>query len=638
MNARMKLKLALLLAALPAAAPSSADAQNLSKPQPVPFAETIPAPRDVPYPGTMTVEVDATDTAQRIFRVKQRIPVTGGQRVTLLHPDWLPGKHAGRGEIEKLAGLRITGGGKPIRWVRDNIEVQAFHVDVPEGVKALDLSFQFVSATASEQGRVVVTRSMMNLQPEMVSLYPAGYFTRQIPVSFRVTYPQGWKAASGLPSRVSGSTYTYETTDYETLVDSPIFAGRHFQQHQLTPRVRLNIVADEPQYLAAKPEHIAAHRRLVEQAVKLYGAQHYDRYEFLLALTEEMGGIGLEHHRSSENGVDREYFTDWDKGPGRRNLLPHELVHSWNGKHRRPAQNWTPNFNVPMRDDLLWVYEGQTQFWGYVLGARSGLFSKQDTLDALASIASNLDLRAGRDWRPLQDTTNDPVITPRRPKGWTTWQRSEDYYNEGMMIWLEADALMRRQTGGRRGMDDFARAFFGQRDGDWGIHTYEFEDIVSTLNGVMPYDWAGFLRTRLDATSTNTPVKALADSGYRLVFVAEPSTFISDGERRSKTIDLSWSLGLSSKAGDLTSVVWDSPAFKAGLAVGNKIVAVNGAAYSDARLKEAVKAKAPVKLTVQAGEVFREVTVDYRGGPRYPKLEKIGTGEGSLDRLLAAKA
>lgn len=629
----MKLRLALLVAALPA----TAIAQQLSKPEPVPFPQTTPEPRDIPYPGTMSVEVDATDTEQRIFRVKQRIPVTQAGRMTLLHPDWLPGKHAARGEVEKLAGLKISANGRRIQWVRDNVDVHAFHVDVPTGVRALDIEFQFVSATATDQGRVVITRSMMNLQPEMVTLYPAGYFTRQIPVSFKVTYPQGWRAASGLPSRVSGSTYSYQTTDYETLVDSPIFAGKHFRQEQLSPRVRLNIVADDAQYLAARPEHIAAHRRLVEQSIKLFGAQHYDNYEFLLALTDEMGSIGLEHHRSSENGVNREYFTEWDKGPGRRNLLPHEFVHSWNGKHRRPAQNWTPNFNTPMRDDLLWVYEGQTQFWGYVLGARSGLFSKPDTLDALASIAANLDIREGRDWRPLQDTTNDPVITPRRPKAWTSWQRSEDYYNEGMMIWIEADALIRQRTNGARGMDEVARAFFGQRDNDWGIDSYEFEDIVAALDGVTAYDWAGFLRERLDRVGTATPTKALADAGYRLTYSEEPSLFITDGERRAKTVDLSWSLGLSSKAGELTQVIWEGPAFKAGLAVGQKIVAVNGLTYSDERLKDAVKAKAPVRLTLQQGEEWREVTVDYRGGLRYPKLVKVGRDEGSLDRLLAPR-
>ena len=407
--------MSLRLALLPLLFVSTAAIAQHSMPQPIPVADGVPAPRDVPYPGTMTLDVDATDVSRAIYRVKQAIPVAQAGPMTLLMPAWLPGKHAPRGEIEKLVGLRISANGRPIAWRRDTVDVYAFHIDVPAGAKQIDISFQFVSATQGNQGRVVVTPAMLNLQWEQVSLYPAGYFTRRIPVSATVRYPEGWKAASGLPSQASGSVYRYETTDYETLVDSPVFAGRYFRAEQLTPRVRLNIVADEAKYLAAKPEQIAAHRRLVEQAVKLFGAQHYDRYEFLLALTDEMGGIGLEHHRSSENGVNPEYFTDWDKGPGRRNLLPHEFTHSWNGKFRRPAGNWTPDYNTPMNDDLLWVYEGQTQFWGYVLGARSGMFSKQETLDAYAQIAAKLDTAVGRQWRPMEDTTHDPIISARRP-------------------------------------------------------------------------------------------------------------------------------------------------------------------------------------------------------------------------------
>lgn len=633
--------MSLRLALLPLLLVSTAAVAQHSMPQPIPVADKVPAPRDIPYPGTMTLDVDATDVARAIYRVKQVIPVAEAGPMTLLMPAWLPGKHAPRGEIEKLAGLRISANGQPIAWRRDTVDVYAFHIDVPAGAKQIDIAFQFVSATAGNQGRVVITPAMMNLQWEQVSLYPAGYFTRRIPVSATVRYPEGWTAASGLPSQASGSLYRYETTDYETLVDSPVFAGKYFRAEQLSPRVRLNIVADEAKYLAAKPEQIAAHRRLVEQAIKLFGAQHYDRYEFLLALTDEMGSIGLEHHRSSENGVNPEYFTEWDKGPGRRNLLPHEFTHSWNGKFRRPAGNWTPDYNRPMNDDLLWVYEGQTQFWGYVLGARSGLFSKQETLDALAAIAASLDIRRGRDWRALQDTTNDPIITPRKPKAWVSYQRSEDYYNEGMLIWLEVDSILRAQSGGRKSMDDFARAFFGQKDGDWGIDTYRFEDVVAALNGIVPYDWAGFLRGRLDENAKSAPLKGFTDAGYRLVYGEEQSGYLSDLERTSKTIDLSYSIGLSVKGGEIAQVIWDGPAFDAGLAVGSKIVAVNGRAYSDSGLKDAIRAakgsKTPIRLIVQAGDYFRDVDIRWDGGLRYPKLERTG-GKATLDLLLAPRS
>lgn len=630
----MNLRIAVLPLLL---ASTTLSAQN-TVPQAALVAERVPAPKDIPYPGTMTLEVDATNVQQAIYSVKQTIPVAEAGPMTLLFSTWLPGKHASRGEVEKLAGLKISAGGKPIAWRRDNVDVYAFHIDVPQGARQIDLSFQFVSATDGDQGRIVMTPSMMNLQFDQVSLYPAGYYARQIPVSATVKYPAGWKAASGLPSRATGSTYRYETTDYETLIDSPVFAGRHFRQEQLTDRVRLNIVADEEKYLAAKPEHIDTHKRLVEQAVKVFGTQPYDNYEFLLALTDEMGSIGLEHHRSSENGVNPEYFTEWDKGPGRRGLLPHEFPHSWNGKYRRPAGNWTPNFNTPMNDDLLWVYEGQTQFWGNILGARSGMFAKQEALDGLAAVAASLDNRPAREWRPLQDTTNDPIITPRRPKGWVSYQRSEDYYNEGMLVWLEVDAILRAQTGGRRSMDDFARAFFSGRDGDWGTRTYTFDDVAATLNGITPYDWSGLLKTRLDENAKGAPLKGFTDNGYRLIYTDEPNKIIADNERTSKSVDLSYSIGLSAKAGTITSVMWDKPAFEAGLKISDKIVAVNGLSYSDERIKEAITAakgsKESIRLLIQSGDRFRDVAIPYHGGLRYPRLEKTVSGTANLDRLL----
>lgn len=616
---------------------TAATAQN-SAPQPLPFVERIPEARDVPYPGTMMVKVDATDVQRAIYRVRQTIPVARSGPMTLLMPAWLPGKHAARGEIEKLTGLKITAGGKPVLWKRDPVDVWAFHIDVPAGARQLDLSFQFTGATKADQGRVSIAPNMLNLQFEQVSLYPAGYFTRRIPVQATVTYPAGWTAASGLPARKVGADYVYEKTDYETLIDSPVFAGRYYRTWKLSDRVDLNVVADSPEELDAKQEQIDAHKALVDQSVKLFGAQHYDRYEFLLAISDEMGGIGLEHHRSSENGVKLGYFTKWNDGPGPRNLLPHEFVHSWNGKFRRGADSWTPDFRTPMRNSLLWVYEGQTQFWGYVLQARSGIVSKQDTLDMLANIAAGLDNRPARTWRDLEDTTNDPIISARRPKGWVSWQRSEDYYNEGLLIWLETDALLRRLSGGRKSMDDFARAFFGHRDGDWGVMTYRFEDVAVTLNSIQPHDWATFLRTRLDGLAPRAPLAGFEANGYRLVYTDTPTAAFKNGEKTRSQIDLSYSLGMvAGKGGAVASVTWDSPAFEAGLTLDDTVVAVDGREYSDERLLAAVRAKTPVKLLLKSGTRYRDVTIDYRGGLRYPRLEKIGSGEGGLDRLLSPR-
>jgi predicted metalloprotease with PDZ domain len=632
--------LALLLASTFLFQPASA---QISAPQPLPIVESIPAARDVSYPGTMTLNIDASDVSQNIVRIAQTIPVAQAGPMTLLFPKWLPGNHAPRGEIEKLAGLVIKAGGRILEWKRDPVDVYAFHITVPQGTRALDASFKFLSATESDQGRIVITPEMMNLQFVALSLYPAGYYTRQIPVSATVTYPTGWQAATALrPASVKGSSITYQTVSYEILADSPIFAGKYFRSEPLGYNVTLNIVADEARNLVIKPAQLEAHKRLIDQSLKLFGTRQFDHYDFLLALTDKMGSIGLEHHRSSENGVNPGYFTDWDAGPGRRNLLPHEFVHSWNGKHRRPADLFTPDFRTPMRDSLLWVYEGQTQFWGYVLGARSGLFSKQDTLDALANIAANLDSRRARDWRALEDTTNDPIITARRPKGWVSYQRSEDYYNEGMLIWLEADSIMRTQSGGAKGMDDFARAFFGTREGDYGQKPYDFDEVVRTLNGVAPHDWSRFLNQRLSEKAAGAPLAGFTNAGYRLIFTDEPTPFFKDAEKNSKELNLTYSLGATlNKTGKITTIVWDGPLFNAGLTVGSEIIAVNGLVFSEDDIKDAIRtakgATDPIKLIVKSGDRVREVSVGWNGGLRYPRLEKVGTGENSLDRLLAPR-
>ncbi len=633
------------LALLLASTPLAAQLQPPGNSQPAataPFGPAVPEARDVPYPGTMILKVDATDTRQGVFSVEQTIPVAGAGPLVLLLPEWLPGNHAPRGQISNIAGVRFEANGRPVAWARDPVNVFAFRLEVPAGATAVTARFQYVSPVDEDQGRVVMTPAMMNIQWELVSLYPAGYFTRRIPVQASVTYPAGWQAGTALrPDATSGATVTYKTVDYDTLVDSPVFAGAHFRRVKLTDDVTLNIVADEEANLAFSDDQIAAHRRLAREARALFGANHFDHYDFLLALTDEMGGIGLEHHRSSENGVDPEYFTDdWADGPGRRTLLPHEMTHSWNGKHRRPADLWTPDFATPMRDSGLWVYEGQTQFWGTVLSARSGLLTKQQTLDIIAQTAAGMQQRVGREWRPLIDTTNDPVLSARRPKPWASWQRSEDYYNEGLLIWLEVDAILRNRSGGKRSLDDFARAFFGGKDGDWGVVTYDRADVIATLNRVQPYDWAGLLAERLDRTAAEAPLAGLRANGYELAYGTTKTDAVKAAETRYKATDFTYSLGLSvAESGAVRQVVWGSPAFQAGLTNAAVITGVNGRTYTGDRLADAVKASAttPVTLSVTEGSQVRTVALPYTGGPRYPVLRKVGSGVTGLDRLLAPR-
>jgi predicted metalloprotease with PDZ domain len=617
-----------------------AQAQN-SEPEATPIVDTIPEARDIPYPGTMTLHVDASDTERAIFRVEQTIPVAQAGRLTLLYPEWLPGNHAPRGPIRHLAGLIIEGNGQRIPWTRDPLDVYAFHVDVPEGVAELRLRFQFLSATEPDQGRIVMTPEMLNLQWEKMSFYPAGYYVRNVMVTPSVTLPAGWHSAVALRGahHITDSLIAYDTVSYETLVDSPLFAGAHYRQDDLGNGIWLNTFADRASELTATDEQIAAHRRLSEQAVRLFGSRHFDRYDFLFAITDTMSGIGLEHHRSSENAVRSGYFLEWNEGPGSRSLLPHELTHSWNGKFRRPLGLWTPDYRTPMQDNYLWVYEGQTSFWDIVLAARSGLYTPEQFREQLAIRIAGLDARVGRRWRDLQDTTHDPIIAARRPKPWTSWQRSEDYYREGALVWLEIDQILRRETRGRRSMDDFAQAFFGVSDGDWGEITYDMDDVVETLNAIHPYDWRGLIERRLDENAGGAPVNGLELGGYRLVYRSEPSQTQRQAQQASENIDLSYSGGLIvGNAGRIQGVVWESPAYQAGLTVGTEIVAVDNYSFSPRLLANAIAAAANedgnIDLLVKNGDRYRSVTLHWAGGLRYPHLERTGSGRAGLDALI----
>jgi len=608
-------------------------------------ASSVPPPRDVAYaPGTIRLEVDATNLNQRIFKVRQTIPVQAGA-LTLLYPAWVPGGHSPRNSIDKIAGLVFKAGDRKLEWKRDPLNVYAFHLDVPQGVSQITAEFDFLSATGSGQGRVVMTPRMLNLQFLTTVLYPAGHYAGRIMFDPRVTYPSGWTAFTALHEQGrSGDTVDYEDVPLDILVDSPVYAGRHAKNIDLTPAgskvpVRLGVVADAAKFLEAKPEQIAIHKAMVAQAVKLFGAQHYDHYQFLFSLSGQMGGNGLEHQRSSENGVGTDYFTGWNEKAGFTDLLAHEYTHSWNGKYRRGADLWTPNYNVPMQDSLLWVYEGQTQFWGNVLAARSGMRPLAASRDALALVAATYaDNRAGLQWRGIQDTTNDPIVVGRASRAYLNYQMSEDYYRGGQMIWWEADALIRTKSGGRKSLDDFASAFFGVNDGEWKVqNTYTFEDVVKTLDGVQPYDWTTFLRDRLDGKVALTG--GIEASGWRLVYKDEPNAYAKASSRGGA--DYTYSLGLSlNKDGVIGDVRWDSPAFKAGIGSGSTVVAVNGLAYDKDVLDEAVtaaKTGAPIELMLRDFDVYRTIKLDYRGGLRYPHLERIEGKPDTLTPMLTAR-
>ncbi|HKX77699.1 MAG TPA: peptidase M61 [Novosphingobium sp.] len=625
-------------ASMLAAIPAFAHAQNEG-------TDAIPDAVDTPYPGgTITLDIDASDVARGIYRVTQTIPLApGSNRLTLLLPKWLPGNHGPRGPIAELVDLRLTVDGRPVSWRRDPVDVHAFHVDLPAASRRLTARFLHTSPLRGSDGRVTMTPEMLNLQWEKMSLYPAGYFVRQIRVDPSVTLPSGWTAATALDGKVvRGDRLTWATTDYETLVDSPIFAGSYFRQWPLGRKVGLNVVADSPELLDLKPENQAELSALVDEAMATFGEPPFDRYEFLVALSKRLGDIGLEHLASSENLLEPKSFVTWHELDWDRNVLAHEFVHAWNGKYRRPEGLATPDYRTPMRDDLLWVYEGQTQFWGWVLAARSGVQDKDTVLGLMARTVANLANQPGRDWRSVADTTLDPVVAARKRKPYASLARGEDYYGEGALVWLEADQLIRRETGGRKSLDDFARMFFAHQRGGPRIAPFDFDDLVAALNRVHPHDWAAFLRKRIDEAGLPAPLAGIEEAGYRLVWKDKPNRYEDAWMKDAGLLDLSHSIGLTAETdGTVTGAIWDGPAFRARIVPGAKIVAVNGVAFTAEGLKQAIAQAAgtrkPLQLLVRREDRFETVDVPYYDGLRWAWLERTGSGGAGLDRLLAPR-
>ena len=604
--------------------------------------DSVPPPQDMPYPGTVSLHVDASDTTQGIFRAHETIPVKAGA-LTLLYPQWIPGDHSPTGPISMLAGLQISANGKPLTWKRDEYNVYAFHLDVPDGVSSIDVSLQYLSGRTDNEGFEITDR-MMDMEWSKMVLYPAGYFSRGITFSPSVTLAHGWQLGTALETASqSGDTVTFKPVTLNNLVDSPIYAGLYFKRVDLNPGgdapVHLDIVADAPKYLEMTPEQLKVHRALVTQAVKLFGSHHYDHYDFLFSLSDQLSGNGTEHHQSSENGLGADYFTAWSEAAPDRDLLAHEYTHSWNGKFRRPADLWTPNFNVPMGDSLLWVYEGQTQYWGFILTARSGMWTQQQFRDAVAMDVANYERnREGFQWRTLEDTTNDATAARRSSLPYRSWQMSEDYYSGGQMMWFAVDAKIRSLTHDSKSLDDFAHVFFGVDNGSYVTKTYTFDDVVVALNGVAPYDWASFLHAHVD--ELNPPFASdFAATGWKLVYTDKESEYEKQYNERPQSsrhlYNFAWSIGLTmTDKGEVNDVRWNGPAFKAGVSTGATVVAVNGQDYSNDTLKSAITAakgsSAPIQLLLKYQGGYRTVSVDYHDGLQYPHLVRV---EGTPDYL-----
>jgi predicted metalloprotease with PDZ domain len=593
-----------------------------------------------PQTKPIQLDVDATDTRHKIFAVRETIAVQRTGPMVLLYPRWDTGSHAPTISVANLAGLLIQAAHQRLEWQRDGTNPHAFHLIVPAGIKELDLEFQYLSPPIQRAGAMLMTPDIIEVPWQNMVLYPAGQDARDIPVRASLTLPPGFHFASALEtsSQRSSQQVLFALVSLQTLVDSPVYAGRHFRQWDLAPfastPVRLNVFADSLEDLAASPEEIARIRALIDETHQIFQSRHYNHYDFLVSLSDLLPNDGgLEHLKSSEVNLPADYFRNPERHLNMKNLVAHEYVHSWNGLFRQPADLWTPDLSTPMGDSLLWVYEGQTEYWAVSLAARAGQLSSSQALDLLAIDAAAAQSRPGRSWKSLADSNNDPLYDAGHAVPWPDWQRREDYYGEGVLLWLDVDTKIQELSSNKRSLADFARLFFGERDRDLRPHTYSFGALCSALNQVAPFDWQTFLQTRLQAHNASHLLDGLTRAGYQLVFSDHPSEIFRDAEVDDGVIDLSYSAGMKvANSGIVKTVSWQGPAFVAGISIGTRVNTVDGQSFTPQNLRAAVEDSdmTPLILGIIQDGKPTTVTIAYKGKLAYPHLKRI---EGTLDRL-----
>jgi predicted metalloprotease with PDZ domain len=597
------------------------------------------------------LNVDLSDAARRIYHAKIEFPAKAGP-LTLVYPKWIPGEHGPTGPISDLTGLHFRVAGKDIPWKRDDVDLYAFHCEVPPGAAELDVTLDYLlPAEEGAQGVPSASDKVAVLPWNLVVLYPKGTKSDDVMFSASLRVPAGWKFATALPIvKSSGDETEFGTVSLTTLVDSPVLAGEYFRTYDLSPgqkpEHRLDVAADSAAAAQATPDEILHLRQLVAETGALFGARHYRHYDFLLALSDHLEPNGLEHHESSDNRGPERMLLDPDILESLMDLLPHEFFHSWNGKYRRPAGLATPNYQEPMKGDLLWVYEGFTQYYGTMLAARSGFWTPHMLRENLASVAAYLNNRPGRSWRDLEDTAISAQILYFARKEGSSWRRGVDYYDESTLIWLEADTIIRRETHEKKSLDDFCRLFYGGENTGPELVTYTFDDVVAALNQVAPYDWKTFFNERLYSHGPGAPLGGLESSGWRLTFSEAMNEHQRAMEQVNQETDVQFSLGMivhnpgAEDSNEVEDVIPGSPAAKAGVAPDMKLLAVNGRRWTPEILREAIRqakdTKEPIELLVENDGYFKTVKVDYHGGERYPHLE--AQGRDVLEQIAQRKA
>ena len=587
----------------------------------------------------ITLRVDATEAASNRLRAHLTIPATPGP-LTLEYPKWIPGEHGPTGPIAGLTGVRFTTNGSPVPWHRDPVDLFAFHLDVPANATSIDVDLDYLAPAPGANFTAGASTSprLALLSWNTVLLYPLGASdSLQYEASLRI--PRGWKFATALETKSTGEDLKFETASLTTLVDSPVQMGVELKKIDIPSstglRHTLNLASESAAALIVPAEFSQQYGRLIDETTALFGANHYRHYDWLFTLSDQVAHFGLEHHESSDDRVGESTIREDASRKWVSTLLAHEFVHSWNGKYRRPAGLATGNYDQPMNGELLWVYEGLTNYLGGLLPVRSGLLTPEDYREHLASIAAEMTQHTGRTWRPLADTAIAAQLLYESPNAGSSSRRGVDFYPEGTLIWLDVDMTIRSLTNGKRSLDDFCRSFYGGASGHPELKPYTFDDVVSALNAVAPHDWRAFLNQRLTSMDARPPLGGIEQSGWRLVYSDKSNSAIAPEETSGKNVNLMSSLGFTVKeSGSVGDVIPESAAAKAGITPGAKIVAVNGRRFSIARLRDALKdatlAQTPVEMIVESGEFFTTAKVDYHGGEKYPHLERI---TGTMDRL-----
>jgi predicted metalloprotease with PDZ domain len=592
---------------------------------------------------TIRVAVDATDPERKLLGTHMTIPAAPGP-MKLAYAKWMPGEHGPTGPIDELVNLRITAGGQRVAWTRDPRDMFVFNVDVPAGASALEVDATYLAPTdrGSFSAGPSVTPNLVVLAWNTVLLYPPGRNAEDIMVEGSIKMPEGWTSASAL-KQTNGQ---YERASLATYVDSPVILGRYLKTVDIpsgtAPQHRIDIVSDSRAALETPPTFAADYARLVAEAGAAFGAYHFRKYDWLLTLSENVAHFGLEHHESSDDRMPEATLAEADTRRALAGLLSHEYVHSWNGKYRRPAIMLSPDYQTPMEGNLLWVYEGLTQYMGGILATRAGLWTPEIYRENLAAVAAGFDVQPGRTWRPLGDTATSAQLLFGSPDAWRSLRRGADFYDEAILLWLEVDSIIRKQTNGRASLDDFTRRFHGGETGRPAVKPYTFDELVETLNSIAPYDWRKHLNERLTSVSPRAPIGGLTSDGWQIAYDETPNEIVKIAETQRKVQNLTWSLGLGiNEQGVVRDALLGFPAANAGIGPGMKIVAVNGRKWTRevlaAAIREAKTSSAPIELLTETNDFYRTHPVDYHGGMRYPHLVKIEGKEDQLAAVLRAR-